>query len=248
MARFHRSASLLFAIACSCIISSCSDGLHIEKRHYRSGFYIRTSGQVVDREKPVAASVEGNNGSDFLAIRDSTQAETAEIILQGESITYSEDVQIHTGSDEVRGQKTEPLNTVESSDKKNSHPARGEPADDLPAEQKTWNTLFWAVVIALCVAAVLFGISLLFPPFAAVVPILAGTAYGLGFLAVATDVVILIIAGNRKVKLAESDASRSAYYRKLERRALWVIGALAIIGALLLLALIVAAIVHVMSI
>lgn len=220
------------------VLTSCSGAFRAEKRHYRNGFYI-TIGPKQEHVESKAAQTRSIDSADAARIEkrsaipaESSSFQNAEIV---DTLASSTIVAVqHVSADTGLPRKIDAYPVVIS-------PSQPDSPASAPENIHTLNTLFRIALIMFGVALLLFGLSLLFPPAAMATLVLAGTAYGLGFISIALDVAILIVAGNLKQHYKDTDAGSA--YAKIEKRALWFVAGLGIALAVFLIALVIAAVV-----
>lgn len=243
----NRSTFSILVVGLVILASSCAGNFHVEKRHYRNGFYVSVNGNPV-RVTPDFASEDELTPlyfSDENTVLDSSTgmiSDEADAVPLPEIIAVQEPMETEQSAviPSVKVSQSPELSQIDDQKPKQSQKPDSDKLSAVPDEAHTLNTWWWIAASSLVVgiaAAILAFVPFLSPAFGvlfAAAPFLILGALGLS---------IWIANTARRRSLAAGNADEKTFYDKLKRRARVVtwISVSAIILFILFLALVIAA-------
>lgn len=215
-------------IMLACFFTSCSDGFRIEKRHYRSGYYFGASKHEHGDEITEASDIMLEPGIET-ATSTSSPEQTGAVnppeTGEGTSAFFQEDEEVTRTSDYI-SRVSAPKDTTNSKEKRNPFTYKG------PPQAKKATNLYR-----------LGFLLILLPVLAYALAMLTGWYFLnlIGFTVIAgiaLEIIALVVASEGVGKFSGSPTI-SDYFRKIRRRAMWVLISLAILWLLALITIVI---------
>jgi hypothetical protein len=193
------------------LMSSCSNGLHIEKRHYRNGFYIDGNRQSLTTQVAEPPALQPRGKTNALPENPELQRELQDCGPQCEAEAVSKDSVITNPEENICA-------PADTSGKKGKFIDRFRYKG--PPEAKKAMTIHRVglIFILVSVAGILLGLT----PW-----------YFLGYGAllmlpgIVLEIIAIVCASEGIGEFRTTDSEKSEYFRKVRRRAIW---GLAILG------------------
>ncbi len=213
MKQLSLSRGILFVLLVSALLSSCSNGLRLERRHYRNGFYIdRNERSSVSTEIITEDIQEPANETQSLL-----QNVDADTVVKDSAITIEEnEIAVDSNKFTPCWKWQTPSDT---SDKKSKFIDRFRYKGPPEAKKSANIHRLGLTFIVISIASIFLSLTPLY-----------FLAYG-SFLVlpgIVLEIVAMVMASEGVGKYSTTDPATSEYFRRIRRRAIWGLVALGI--------------------